>query len=172
MDEILKLVIDEKRRDFKCFKMLKYYYETNPEFAAFIKEGILSGKVKGFSDYLWNKMASLNVRNPINFEEAFSEGYNIGNCTKFSRYLSYCFSYPYICGGTLPLIKGSKNSENGKHTWVSNGGKIYDTSLVLIMDEAYAKQRLHYNEENRYNPNASAVYSAGKEYATDRNLRH
>ena len=57
MDEILKLVIDEKRRDFKCFEMLKYYYETNPEFAAFIKEGIFSGKVKGFSDDLWNKMA-------------------------------------------------------------------------------------------------------------------
>ena len=41
MDEILKLVIDEKRRDFKCFKMLKYYYETNPEFAAFIKRVFL-----------------------------------------------------------------------------------------------------------------------------------
>ena len=85
MDEILKLVIDEKRRDFKCFEILKYYYETNPEFAVFIKEGILSGKVKGFSDDLWNKMALLNVRAKKNFEEAFSEGYNIGNCTKFSN---------------------------------------------------------------------------------------
>lgn len=170
MDEILKLVIDEKRRDFKCFEMLKHYYNTNPEFASFVREGVLSGKITGYSDDLWNKMASLNVRNPINFEEAFGEGYNIGNCTKFSRYLSYCFSYPHICGGTLPLIKGSINSKNGEHTWISYGGKIYDTSLVLIMDEEYAKQGLQYNEENRYNPNSSAVYAAGKEYATDKHL--
>ena len=172
MDEILKLVIDEKRRDFKCFEMLKYYYETNPEFAAFIKEGIFSGKVKGFSDDLWNKMASLNVRSSINFEEAFSEGYNIGNCTKFSKYLSFCFSNPDICGGTLPLIVGSKNSIDGRHTWVSNNHMIYDTSLVLIMDEEYAKKGLHYNEENRYNPNVDPVYSSAKEFANDKSLMH
>lgn len=172
MDEILKLVIDEKRRDFKCFEMLKYYYETNPEFAAFIKEGIFSGKVKGFSDDLWNKMASLNVRSSINFEEAFSKGYNIGNCTKFSKYLSFCFSNPDICGGTLPLIVGSKNSIDGRHTWVSNNHMIYDTSLVLIMDEEYAKKCLHYNEENIYNPNVDPVYSSAKEFANDKSLMH
>lgn len=171
MDKILSSLIDEKRKSYKCFEMLKYYYDTDPEFAEFLKSGVLSGKVIGYDDELWNKMASLNVRDSINFEEAFGEGFNVGNCTKFSKYLSYCFSYPQICGGTLPLIKGSKNSPDGRHTWISFKGMIYDTSLMLIMEEAYAKKGLKYDEENRYNPNFSPSYSAAKDFATDRNFR-
>ncbi len=171
MDKILSSLIDEKRKSYKCFSMLKYYYDNDPEFAEFIRNGVLSGKVIGYDDELWNKMASLNVRDSINFEEAFGEGFNVGNCTKFSRYLSYCFSYPQICGGTLPLIKGSKNSPDGRHTWISFKGMIYDTSLMLIMEEAYAKKGLKYDEENRYNPNFSPSYSVAKDFATDRNFR-
>lgn len=171
MDKILSSLIDEKRKSYKCFSMLKYYYDNDPEFAEFIRNGVLSGKVIGYDDELWNKMASLNVRDSINFEEAFGEGFNVGNCTKFSRYLSYCFSYPQICGGTLPLIKGSKNSPDGRHTWISFKGMIYDTSLMLIMEEVYAKKGLKYDEENRYNPNFSPSYSVAKDFATDRNFR-
>lgn len=171
MDKILSSLIDEKRKSYKCFSMLKYYYDNDPEFAEFIRNGVLSGKVIGYDDELWNKMASLNVRDSINFEEAFGEGFNVGNCTKFSRYLSYCFSYPQICGGTLPLIKGSKNSPDGRHTWISFKGMIYDTSLMLIMEEAYAKKGLKYDEENRYNPNFSPSYSVAKDFTTDRNFR-
>lgn len=171
MDKILSTLIDEKRKDYKCFSMLKHYYDTNPEFAEFIKNGILSGKIFGYDEELWNKMASLNVRSDINFEEAFGRGFNEGNCTKFSKYLSFCFSYPQICGGTLPLIVGSKNSPDGRHTWVSFKDKIYDTSLMLIMDEEYAKKYLQYDEENRYNPNRDPSYSAAKEFANDRYLK-
>ncbi len=171
MDKILSSLIDEKRKSYKCFSMLKYYYDTNPEFAEFIKNEVASGKIFGYDEKLWNKMAALNVRNPINFEEAFGEGFNEGNCTKFSKYLSFCFSYPQICGGTLPLIKGSKNSPDGRHTWMCYGGMIYDTSLMLIMDEAYAKKGLKYDEENRYDPNYDRSYSAAKEFANDKSIR-
>lgn len=171
MDKILSSLIDEKRKSYKCFSMLKYYYDTNPEFAEFIKNGVASGKIFGYDEELWNKMAALNVRNPINFEEAFGEGFNEGNCTKFSKYLSFCFSYPQICGGTLPLIKGSKNSPDGRHTWMCYRGMIYDTSLMLIMDEAYAKKELKYDEENRYDPNYDRSYSAAKEFANDKSIR-
>lgn len=172
MDKILSSLIDEKRKSYKCFSMLKYYYDTDPEFAEFIRNGVLSGKILGYDEELWNKMASLNVRNPINFEEAFGEGFNEGNCTKFSKYLSFCFTYSQICGGTLPLIKGSKNSPDGRHTWISYKGMIYDTSLMLIMEEEYAKRGLKYNEENRYNPNRDPSYAAAKEFANDKSLKH
>lgn len=170
MDKILSSLIDDKRKDYKCFGMLKHYYETDEEFAKFLRKGVLEGRILGYDDKLWDKMASLNVRAPINFEEAFGEGFNEGNCTKFSKYLSYCFSYPQICCGTLPLIKGSKNSPDGRHTWISFNGMIYDTSLMLIMEEEYAKKGLKYDEENRYNPNSSPSYSAAKEFANDKHL--
>lgn len=170
MDEILKAIVDEKRKDYKCFDMLKRYLNSDSEFQEFVRNGILTNRIYGFDEELWNKIDSLNVRSNVSFEGAFALGLNEGNCTKFSRYLSYCFPCPDICGGTLPILVGSKNSEDGRHTWVVNRGMIYDTSLMLIMEEGYAKKGLKYNEENRYNPNLDHSYTASKEFATDNKL--
>lgn len=171
MDTILDLIIDDKRKDYKCFDLLKHYYKTDNDFASFINEGVRSGKIIGFDEDLWNKISDLNSRTKLSFEEAFMHGLNEGGCTTFSKYLSFCFNKVMICGGTLPILKGTKNSPDGRHTWIVNNKQIYDTSLMLIMDEEYAIRGLNYDEENRYDPSNDSIYRASKEFATDVNLR-
>ena len=87
-----------------------------------------------------------------------------------SKIISYSLEYCDICGGTLNPLIGTKNSPDGRHTWVSFNRTIIDPSLMIQINEDYMKE-LGYSEENRYNPNTDSVYRAAKEYANDSNLK-
>jgi len=65
------------------------------------------------------------------------------------------------------VLAGTKNCVDGSHTWLVENGKIYDTTLMLIIDEVFAKESLGYKEENRYDPNRDKFYSAAKEFTLD-----
>ena len=164
-----KPLIDEERYDYKCFEELKRLL-NDEKYKEIIIKGYLDGKISGFDKEMWNKIHSQNIRRIDNFEDVFKDGMNIGYCTVCSKQLSYSFDNCYICGGVLPLLKGTTNSIDGSHTWIEKDGKIIDTTLMLIIDKSLSKE-LGYIEENRYNPNNDPIYRSAKDFATDINLK-
>lgn len=156
---------------YKCFDVLKELVNSNNDFCEALKDGYFSGKVEAFGNDTWEKISKQNIRTINSFMDVFMEGTNIGYCTVASKQLSYSFNDCQICGGLLPILAGTKNCEDGSHTWMIHNGKIYDTTLMLVIDEGFAKERLGYIEENRYDPNKDVYYSAAKEFTLDESLR-
>lgn len=169
--EIIDYITNENRKNYKCFSLLKYLLISNENFRNLIINGITTGKIKGFPEELWTKINTQNVRTIDNFEDVFREGANIGYCTVASKQLSYSLDNCYLCGGTLPILKGTTNSPDGRHTWIVYNNKVIDTSLMLIIDEKYSKE-IGYIEENRYNPSSDFVYMATKDYTNDKNIKN
>lgn len=169
--DVLSFLIDDDKKDYKCFDTLKMLTSENETFRKGLEDGYFSGKVEGFGSDVWDKIARQNIRRINSFTDVFVDGANIGYCTVASKQLSYSFDGCEICGGVVPLLAGTKNCVDGSHTWMVCNHKIYDTTLMLIIDEEFAKQKLGYVEENRYNPNQDAYYSSAKEFTLDENLR-
>ena len=170
-DELLKLVINEERKDYGCYKILRDLVENNPDFRKKLQEGIAQGKIYGFNEDVWEKIALQNIRNIDSFETVFKKGYNLGNCTPASKQLSYSFRDVEICGGVVDYLIGTQNSPDGSHTWMVSGGEIYDTTLMLVIDETYAKKSFTYDEQNRVDPTRSPIYCATREFTNDPELR-
>ena len=79
-----------------------------------------------FTIELWLKLKNQNLRSPgVNsFIDVFAEGYNQGYCTVCAKQVSYSLDTCYLCGGVLPLIKGTINCPDGTHTWIEYQNKI------------------------------------------------
>lgn len=169
---VLDFLIDDDKKDYKCFDTLKELVYENEDFRDRLLDGYFSSKVEGFSADVWEKISKQNVRRINSFTDVFVDGANIGYCTVASKQLSYSFDNCQICGGVVPVLAGTKNCEDGSHTWLVFDGKVYDTTLMLIIDEKFAKESLGYREENRYDPNRDRYYSAAKEFTLDSNLRN
>ena len=168
--DAIKILIDEDKKDYKCYDILKSLLNSNLKFKNLVEKGIEEGKLSGFNDQLWNMIRAQNIRGINSFEDVFIDGANLGCCTSASKQLSYSFSKCYICGGVLPILAGTKNCPDGSHTWISINSKVIDTSLMLIIDESYSKN-FGYIEENRYDPNRNPYYLAAKEWTNDEEIR-
>jgi len=168
---ILEFLVDKDKFDYKCYDTLKELVEKNESFKQIIIDGYKSGKLYGFTEDLWDKIRKQNIRNINSFEQVFKDGANIGYCTVAAKQLSYSLDFCFLCGGVLPILKGTKNCEDGSHTWIWYDNNIIDTTLMLIINEDYAKA-LGYIEENRYNPNLDEQYSATKSFTLDPNLKN
>jgi len=169
--EIEKMLISKERYNYRCFDVLKQLLNENEKFRTTIVNGISNGQVTGFSDGLWEKIKSQNIRVIDNFEDVFRDGANIGYCTVASKQLSYSLNSPFLCGGVLPLISGTKNSPDGSHTWIYEDGKVIDTTLMLVMSSEFA-DKIGYVEENRYDPSIDPTYLSAKEFTLDSSLKN
>ena len=168
--EMMDLLTTPETRKYKCYSLLEELLDKNEEFRNIICEGLIKGKVAGFDDNMWNAIRTQNNRSSVTFEYVFETGYNLGNCTGCSIQYSYSLPFPYICGGELPLLAGTPNSPDGRHTWLEHEGKIIDTTLMLVMEKDIAK-KLGYIEENRRDPNLEPRYRATKDFINDKSLR-
>jgi len=166
---ILKFLIDDDLISFKCFDLLKQKLKEDSSFRERIKQGIQSGAITGFPRDLFDRVCKQNIRAPFEPIQIFIDGANIGNCTGMSKMISYSLDYCNICGGTLKPLIGTKNSPDGRHTWILYDGYVIDPSLMIQIKEESIND-LGYVEENRYNPNKDHIYQAAKEYANDNNI--
>ena len=164
--------IDNQNKNFKCYDTLKKLLLENEKFKEVITNGINENKIWGFSQELWEKLASQNLRSPKvkSFIDVFRDGANQGYCTVCAKQVSYSLETCYLCGGILPILKGTINCPEGNHTWIEYKDVIIDTTLMLVIDKEY-KQKLGYIEENRYNPNIDPIYNATKEFTNDELLK-
>lgn len=104
-------------------------------------------KLLPFDDELINSFKKMNVPMPfiISFYNIFKEGLNIGSCGFTSRYLSFLFeSFTLVEFGTCELVKGTEGAPNGEHSWIISNGFVYDTTLMLKIDEVIALNFLGY----------------------------
>lgn len=164
-----KILIDKEKYNYRCFDTLKEKLQQE-SFRKIIEQGVKEGKIKGFTEDIWKKIEEQNIRGIDSFEDVFRNGANIGYCTVASKQLSYSFNNIYLCGGTLPILEGTTNSPDGRHTWILDKNNIIDTSLMLIIDKSY-QEKIGYIEENRYNPMIDPIYCATKEFTLDKNLK-
>ena len=165
-EKILEILYGE-RKDYKGTGIMRDLLADNEEFKNIILEGIKLGKILGFDDELWDKIDSQNIRGINTFLDVFKEGANLGYCTVAAKQLSY--SFPNDCriaGGVVDYLQGTKNSEDGSHTWIVWNGKIYDTTFMLSIDLEFAN-KLKYIQENIYNPLDDDNYCATKEFTND-----
>lgn len=168
--EILEELFNKKYLNYKGLSLLKNLIATNSTFKEKLKYGIDLKKVIGFDEEVFDKIRAQNIRRISSFEDVFKDGANIGYCTVAVKQLSYSYDGVKISGGTVPFLKGTTNSIDGSHTWMVFNGKVYDTSLMLIMDEVFAKNIFNYNEENFYDPMIDPIYVATKEFTCDTSL--
>ena len=111
-----------------------------------------------------------NIRKINSFEDVFIDGANIGYCTVAAKQLSYSLDDCYICGGTLPLLKNTKNCKDGSHTWILYNDEVIDTTLMLIISYDYI-ETIGYKEENWYNPNLDPIYLESKTFTRDISIK-
>ena len=168
--ELIELFSTPDRKDYKCYELLDSLLTNDEFFRNTILEGYKDGKIRGFDESMWENIKSQNIRANGTFEDVFKTGYNLGNCTGCSLQYSYSLDKPYICGGELPILKGTPNSPDGRHTWIECDGKIIDTTLMLVIDKSYV-DRIGYYEENKYDPNMNPRYRAAKDFANDPDIR-
>jgi len=168
--EPISLLVDDDKKDYRCYSELIRLSHENQNFRETLISGLNEGKIRGFDEQLWEKIRSQRVRRIDNFEDVFIDGANIGYCTVASKQLSYSLNDCYLCGGTLPLLEGTKNCEDGSHTWILYNNEIIDTTLMLIVKCDYM-EKIGYKEQNRYNPNIDPIYSATKDFTNDRNIK-
>ncbi len=171
IDKIIKYIANETD-NYKCYDTLKTLLSKNEDFKKCIISGIKEGKISGFSNELWDKLNKQNLRSPgvKSFVDVFVDGYNQGYCTVCAKQVSYSLDICYLCGGILPILKGTINCQDGNHTWIEYKDKIIDTTLMLVIDKNF-KNQLGYIEENRYNPNNDPIYSATKEFTNDTSIK-
>lgn len=161
--ETLNTLINQDRKEYLCFELLKKHYQDNPNFKEIIDTGLKEGTVSGFGEDLWLAIDNQNIRGLKSFEDVFREGYNIDGSTVISRQLSYSFPSCTLCSGLLPMLEG-------QHCWMTSEGKIYDTSLMLVIDRKYAN-KLGYQYEIEYNPHEDPIYTAVYEFTNDSELK-
>lgn len=167
--EILNNLIDKKYYDYKCFDLLKELLMVNQDFAKKVEEGFLLQKVRGFDEEIFEKIRIQNIRKIKSFEEVFIHGYNENYCTVCAKQLSFSYNGCYLCGGVLEVLKDFRDGKDGSHTWMLYNEYVFDTTLMLVIEEKYSK-KLGYIEENRYNPSIDPIYNAAKDFTTDREL--
>lgn len=167
---IANLLIDYDKKNYKCYSELKRLLDEDENFRHLIINGVCEGKIRKFDEELWQKICSQNIRVINNFIDVFIDGANIGYCTVASKQLSYSLDNCYLCGGVLPILKGTKNCKDGSHTWIFHNDEVIDTTLMIIIDKEYAR-KIGYIEENRYNPNTDPIYLAAKTFTNDKSIQ-
>ncbi len=175
--DIVDYIALPERRHYKCYEFLQKLLNSNKKFSSIIEEGIKEGKIRGFDESMWDKMENMNYRAPISFPEVFAQGFNVGNCTHCAYNYSYLIDNPAICGGTLPILTGTNNSADGRHTWVEIGsGKetyLIDTTLMMVISKDYAS-KIGYIEEEKVYPDLDPRYKryqSAKEFANDPSIK-
>ena len=94
--ELLDLLIDIDKKEYKCYSELLKLLSQNQEFKNAIVQGVKEGKIRRFDEELWEKIRTQNIRAINNFEDVFIDGTNIGYCTVASKQLSYSLDDCYI----------------------------------------------------------------------------
>lgn len=168
--KLLDFLVEEDKKEYKCYSELIRLLNENPDFRNIVISGLKEGKIRGFGEELWKKIRSQNIRRINSFEDVFIDGANIGYCTVASKQLSYSLEHCYLCGGILPILKGTKNCEDGSHTWILYKNEIIDTTLMLVITGEYI-EKIGYIEENRYDPNTDPIYLAAKYFTNDANIK-
>ncbi len=119
----------------------------NNEFQNVYNYGIKNGLIMPFSSNFINEMKDYHI--PFidcTLYDYFQNGDNIGFCLEACNYLAEMFDEYEIYKGILPAIKNTKRSPNGEHAWLVSDGMIYDTSLLLVIDESLS-ELLGYNPQ-------------------------
>lgn len=170
--DIIKKIIPIGREEYKCYDLIKSLIFNSKDFYNIINEGFSSGKIKPMDNELLEEFNELNIRWPVkDIDEVLYNGGNIGGCTTMAHQLSFLFDNCYRCAGILPIIKNTKNSEDGRHTWLeSSDGWIYDTSLMLIIRKDYVSN-IGYQENIREKYSDLEFYLEQKEFALDKSLK-
>ena len=73
-------------------------------------------------------------------EEIFQKGFNIGHCGLTSRYVARKYDKATLYYGNASLLKGTKNSPNGEHAWITINGFVIDTTLMICIPLTEAKK--------------------------------
>jgi hypothetical protein len=167
IENILEIIYG-MRKDYKGTQIMRELLTKNETFRTLIIEGIKTGNVFMWPNELWEELDKQNLMlRKGNVSDIFKAGANIGDCTGCSTIVSY--SFPIGClyvGGTVDYLVGTKNSPDGRHTWIEYKGIIYDTTFMLAIKEEYSK-KLTYKPVYKTDPNKNPNYSAGKDFARD-----
>lgn len=170
VETIMELLYGDKK-NYRGTALMKFLLENNEEFKKIIEEGIMRGKIDRIWDQIFEDNNNLNLDSGKFLIEQFETGYNIGNCLNASKVLSY--SLPDDCeiaGGTNDYLIGTRNSEDGKHTWVVWNYEILDTTFMITIDVEYAK-KLGYKQENIYRPMDDKNYAERKKFLHDETIK-
>ena len=132
---------------------------------------INDGSITEFDEDLIWKIKHTNVLMLRDFFQIFEEGLNIGTCGMTSRYLSYLFNkFTIVEKGVCKILKGTKGAPDGDHAWLVVDGYVYDTTLMLKIEQDIAYNVLGYipyKEVTSKEVMKDTVYIMQKEIALD-----
>jgi len=91
-------------------------------------------------------------------KEVYEYGLNIGHCGLTSRYFALVFPTAKLVYGELPILKGTKKSPTGNHSWITNKGFVLDSTLRLLIPERIAAN-FGYKIEKTIHPDSAKIFS-------------
>lgn len=157
LDEIESLFIPQVMCNYKCFNELRNILKKDPSFGLMVTMGYYAGKVSGFTIDLWNKIGSFKLSDECCLETLFEEGFNSEHSLILAQNIINLYPGGKIQGGSSPALVDKVRDNDVSHYWVSWNGKIIDTSLMLIIDEEYAK-RLGYEFSGQFANNSDNLF--------------
>ena len=67
--DVLNFLIDDDKKDYKCFDTLRELTQKNEVFRDRLTDGYFSSKVEGFSADVWEKIGKQNIRRINSFTD-------------------------------------------------------------------------------------------------------
>ena len=99
-------------------------------------------------------------------QEVYEKGLNIGHCGLTGRYLSRNIEKAKLHYGTCSLLKGTKNSPDGDHAWITINNFLIDTTLMLNIPLEYIHD-FGYIEEKMIAKDSSCMLSEYDTYSNE-----
>ena len=107
--------------------------------------------------------------NANTLEDIYHMGFNIGNCGLTSRYIARRFDEAELYYGTATLLIGTKNSEDGDHSWTVINNFVIDSTLMLCIPINEAEQ-LGYAPEKQIEHSCARLLSEFNVYDNEYKL--
>ena len=168
IDTIIESLDEYNLKDAKCYDILREKLEHD-NFKKIVIKGEKTADIKGIPAIIFDHLEQ--CMGSKKFNEFFNEGHNLGNCTGTSEIISYILQGEnFICGGILPLIRGTKNSPDGSHTWIEYGDYIIDPTLMLMISSRF-KRILGYIQTSKLESDKSQILNARKEFFNDKSIK-
>lgn len=161
----------------KGYNLVNALNSKNKRFNQILKIGITAGKVNYFGKEEWNLIKSIKCPDKSDYLESFYEvfqnGLNIRNSGRTILDFSYLFDDFDIITGDNCYLSNTYGYKIHEHTWLELDNKIYDTTLLLVIDISL-KDLFGYVSINNYSSaelQTSKIYQVNKRFARGRLLK-
>ncbi len=122
---------------------------------------------KELYDFIMNIDLDPTIEEQIfKMEDVYKKGLNIGLCGLTNRYLAINMVEADTHVGICELLKGTRNAQDGNHSWTTINGILIDTTLMIAIKEEDA-QKFGYSSKKVLAKESAKILPEYNTYSTE-----